>query len=251
MAGDSDHLASQRRFYGTGEHDHLRARGDDYYASKLAERMAKRMGIGAGHEVLELGAGFGRFTFHLLDHCRAVTAVDLSDRVLDSLERERVARGIGEDRCRVHCANADDLADGALKGRFDFVAGFFLLHHLPDFARTIGRLAPLLKPGGRIAFLEPNRRNPLYLVQLLACRDMTWKDEKGLYELNAEKVHAAYRDAGLRALEAESLGFFPPQILNRSDAAQRLETRIERVRSLHWVLPFLLLSAESPASGDR
>jgi len=37
---ENDHIARQRRFYESREHGHLQARDSDFYASKLAARLA-------------------------------------------------------------------------------------------------------------------------------------------------------------------------------------------------------------------
>ena len=62
-------------------------------------------------------------------------------------------------------------------------------------------------------------------------------------------TEAAYRDAGLVDLRTDTAGFFPPQVLNAIPATRGLEERIERVRALQWILPFLLMSARSPCKG--
>ncbi len=244
----SDPTEVQRSFYAEGEHAHLRPRVRDPYATKLSGRLVARLGIGPGDRVVELGAGFGRFTFHLLEHCRSVEAVDLSARSLESLERTRRERGIPEERCRVHCADADSLPPALSDRPADFVVGFFFLHHVPDFARTIARAARLLAPGGGMAFVEPNRRNPSFLVQVAVCRDMDWRSERGLFRLSGRAVERAYRDAGLTRVETGTFGLFPPQILNRSALARRAEAAVEGVAPLRPLLPFLLLSARAGAA---
>jgi len=225
---------------------HVRARRRAFAAS-----LACGLGIGPRHRVLELGAGFGRFSFPLLEHCGSLVAVDLSPRVLASLARTRDERGIPESRCRVHCSDLDALDAEALGAPFDFVVGFFLLHHLSDFPRSIRALGTLLAPGGGMAFVEPNRRNPLFLAQVAACPDMTWREEKGMFALSASGVESAYRSAALERVETRRFGFFPPQILNNIAPARRFEHFLERRRSLRWVLPFLLLSARSPEAGPE
>jgi SAM-dependent methyltransferase len=202
------------------------------------------------HRVLEIGASFGRFTIPLLDHCRSLVAVDLSERALTELESTRESLGIPESRCRVHVADARALSLDAIGEPMDFVVGFFILHHVEDVADTIRSVSGLVRGGGGLAFLEPNRWNPLFLAQVLACRDMGWSEEKGMFTLSRRSVATAYRAAGLIAHRAIRFGFFPPQLVNRFAWVRRLETRLERSRLLAPVLPFLLMTAERPAGAD-
>ena len=82
-----------------------------------------------------------------------------------------------------------------------------------------------------------------FLAQVAVCADMTWAEEKGMFTLRRKGIEAAYRDAGLADLRTDTAGFFPPQILNAIPATRGLEERIERMRALQWILPFLLMSA--------
>lgn len=239
--------AGQRRFYETRPHEHLQPRDGDFYAHKLVRALASAVGLGAEDRVLEVGAGFGRFTFPLLEHCGSVVALDLAPRALETLEAARRARGVETERCRLHCLDVATLEPDALGERFRFVVGFFVLHHLPDLADAIRRLAGVLEPGGWMAFIEPNRRNPLFLAQLACCPDMTWAEEKGLLRLSRRRVELAFRSAHLEPGVARRFGFFPPQVLNRIAAARRMEARLESLSALRPLLPFLLLPARAVA----
>jgi len=242
------HVERQQRFYDTRVHDHLQAKAADYYASKLAHRLADSLGIGPGDRVLEVGAGFGRFTFPLLERCGQVVALDLSAVALEKLEAERAARGIEASRIEAHCGDLDAFSADASGERFDFIVGFFLLHHLPRVEHSVAGLARRLAPAGRIGFLEPNRRNPLFLAQVAACADMTWAEERGMFALSRRGIEAAYRAAGLEVMAAGNFGFFPPQVLNAWPLSRRLESWLEARRALHGVLPFLVLAANAPVS---
>jgi hypothetical protein len=111
--------------------------------------------------------------------------------------------------------------------------------------RTLGVLRSVLAAGGRMAFVEPNRRNPLFLAQVACCRDMSWREERGMFRLSARGVNAAFRELGLRPRETGYFGFFPPQIVNLAPGFA-LEKRLERIGLLKPILPMLLLSAEAP-----
>jgi len=243
---DPSHPDRQRHFYESREHDHLRSRADDYYADRLVARLADAVGMQAQHRVVEIGASFGRFTFPLLRHCQSVVAVDISERALCELAAKRDELGIDPSRCRIQVADARDLTRAEISGAVDFVVGFFILHHLEDICGTMAAMSKLIGAGGGLAFLEPNRRNPLFLMQVLVCPDMTWQEEKGMFTLSARGVCRAYREASLRVDKVLRFGFFPPQLINRFSWARRLEAGVERIRLFEPLLPFLLMTAAPP-----
>jgi SAM-dependent methyltransferase len=236
----------QRRFYETRAHAHLQPRADDLYAEKLAGEVASSLGLGPGDRVLEIGAGFGRFTFALLGHCGSVVAADLAPSALETLERARSERGIPPERCITRCVDVSQLEPDGLGERFRFIVGFFILHHLPDVRAAVRRLASVLEPGGAMAFVEPNRRNPLFVAQMMCCPDMRWSEEIGMLRLSHRKAEEAFRAAALTPAPARRFGFFPPQLFNRIGALRRFESRLEASSALRPVLPFLLLSARAP-----
>jgi SAM-dependent methyltransferase len=243
--GSEEQIARQKRFYETRSHRHLQPRAGEPYAEHLVECAAREIGLGPRDRVLEVGAGFGRFTFHLLERCGELTALDLSPAALATLAGERERRGIPEARCRTLCADLYRLPDTLRSERFDAVVGFFLLHHLPDHGGAIAGLASLLRPGGRIVFVEPNRRNPLFALQVACCPDMTWREEKGMFQLSGGAILRHYREAGLQGADRSSVGFFPPPLVNRFGAFRSAEGWLEARPWLAWIRPMLLLSARA------
>jgi SAM-dependent methyltransferase len=236
----------QREYYDRHPHGHLQPSAGGAYAENLVAKLGDALALGEDAEGIEIGCGAGRFTLPLLARCRTLQAVDLSRRQLDVLAGELRRRGIAPERCAVHEADVARL-DGVLPPRrYDFATGVFVLHHLRDPEATIERLRRLVRPGGRVGFIEPNRRNPLFLLQIGCCRDMTWREEWLLYRLGARRLHRMFVAAGLADVTLTAAGFFPPQLVNRSAAALRLERRLEGVRWLRPLLPFLLVSGRVP-----
>ena len=97
-----------------------------------------------------------------------------------------------------------------------------------------------------MAFLEPNRWNPLYLAQIACCADMRWAEERGLYRRGPRGWQRTLAASGLVEVGARQAGFFPPPVVNRFPAALRLEARLERWRWLRPVLPFVLMHGSEP-----
>jgi hypothetical protein len=107
-----------------------------------------------------------------------------------------------------------------------------------------------LKTGGAIIFVEPNRLNPLFLAQILFCKDMTWKGEKGTFRYGAAGYRRCLENCGYTAIVINKFGFFPPQILDNFPFMLKIEKWIEKIPLVKIFLPFLLISAKkTPQAG--
>ncbi len=194
-----------------------------------------------GCRLLEVGCGMGRYTFELVRRGYRVEGLDLSPVLL-----ERLREYGGEELAEVPLHAMDVLAaPERLGGGFDGVVGFFTLHHLHDLEACCHAMAQLVRPGGKVVFLEPNPFNPLYYLQVLVTPRMTWKGDGGLVEMRRKRLAAAFTAAGLTDFQLERFGFFPPQLANRA-WGRRLEAGIERFRWLSMLFPFQLVAARRP-----
>jgi SAM-dependent methyltransferase len=103
-------------------------------------------GLGAGSDVVDLGAGVGQFALPAARRFRHVTAVDISPAMLAALREGAAAAGL---------ANLDFVRAGFLSYEHsgppaDGVYTRNALHQLPDFwkALAVERIAQMLRPGG-------------------------------------------------------------------------------------------------------
>jgi len=95
-----------------------------------------------------------------------------------------------------------------LEEQFDVLVGFFVLHHLFDLEKGMAGAARLLKPGGRMVFLEPNPFNPLYYAQVALTPRMKWRAEKGLTRMRPPILEKTMHKAGLSRFSMRRFGFF-------------------------------------------
>jgi SAM-dependent methyltransferase len=242
---------TQRAYYDGRVHRHLQPSEGGVYAENIVAKLWSALGLGAGGHGLEVGCGAGRFTLPLLSRCGSLDAVDLSSRQLGVLGDELKRRGIDETRCRLHQANIANIEelDRLLGSRqYDFVVGVFILHHLHDPTAALAQLYRLLRPGARAAFLEPNRWNPLFFLQISLCPDMTWRDEWRLFRLGAHQLRTMFADAGLTECRTTRVGFWPPRIVNRFPRAVSFERYIERIGWLAPARAFVVASGARPVS---
>lgn len=238
-------VARQAEFYATRPHTHLQYAPNSVYARNLVEHLLEVARLPGDSRVLEVGCGAGRFSIPLLQRLGGeLTTFDLSEPLLEQLRRH--LSGLDRTtsaRCRVVSGDIHHLEESIGAGQFDAAIGFFFLHHLDDLQGALANMRMALRPGGRMFFIEPNRRNPLFLLQVLCCPDMTWRDERGMFTLGQRRIREAFAAAGLSAPRIETFGWFPPQILDRWPRTLRLEKRIEGMQACKPILPFRLISS--------
>jgi ubiquinone/menaquinone biosynthesis C-methylase UbiE len=105
-----------------------------------------------GMKVLEIGCGTGFFTQEIIKKHVKLTAIDISPELIE------VAKNIIID------TNLEFVIENAYKmtfpdHTFDAVIGSSVIHHL-DVDLALNEFYRVLKPGGFIAFTEPNMLNP-------------------------------------------------------------------------------------------
>lgn len=117
--------------------------------------------------VLQVACVYGDFTVRLAQQTGGHGVVDVADVApvqLDNLTRKMN----GHPRVAVHHQDSGDLA--FTDASYDYVVLFFLLHEQPEAvrARTVAEALRVVKPGGKVVFVDyhrPHRLNPFrYLM---------------------------------------------------------------------------------------
>jgi ubiquinone/menaquinone biosynthesis C-methylase UbiE len=108
-------------------------------------------------EVLEIGAGTGRFTLPALERGFSFTTTDINQSMLDALKLKVEEQGWGE-KCIIQTADIFNLEFE--ESQFDYI---FTLHVIPRFESlsdqesAIKEISRVLKPGGRLFFNYSNK----------------------------------------------------------------------------------------------
>jgi SAM-dependent methyltransferase len=235
------HNATQNAYY---------ARGKQRMAPRLSPYIERHIGelcrfahLEPGQRVLEVGPGQGRYTLPLADRGLDLEVLELVPNMLELLAESK-----GDREIALHLGDVVAPPDSVKPG-FDAVVGLFALHHMHDVPACLASMARLLRPGGRLALLEPNAYNPLYYLQIALSRDMSWAGDRGVLEMRAASLRRALSAAGLEDVRIEHFGFFPPAISNRPRGPV-VERALERIGPLRPFLPFQLLGGRAPAGGS-
>lgn len=125
---------------------------------RRSEMIIGRCDIDASKKVLEIGCGTGTLTEYLARTGSLITATDLDENFLNIARKQ-----IQFSNVRFQTADAEKL-ENFPDDSFDAVCGVSILHHL-NINSALKNIWRVLKPGGTMAFSEPNMLNPHIAIQ--------------------------------------------------------------------------------------
>lgn len=206
-------------------------------AARRAQMVARAAGLQAGARVLELGCGTGIFTRQWAAAGIALVAVDLS---LDLLR----AGAAEEADPPARRAVIDAEAVGLRAASFDAVVGVSVLHHL-DLPRALAEVHRVLRPGGRIAFSEPNMLNPQIAIQKNVPFVKRWLgDTPHETAFTRWGLTAALRRHGFAEVRIAPFDFLHPLTPRRAiPTVSRLAMAAETIPLLREIAGSLLIAA--------
>ncbi|OJJ13892.1 methyltransferase type 11 [marine bacterium AO1-C] len=213
---------------------------DSYYVNRHVDKLIEVSGIQPNHNVLEVGCGMGKFTIPLLKKGYQITGLDLSPFLLEKFKEYNQNNYPIE----LLCSDILDMPE-KYNEQFDHVIGFFTLHHFLDLEAYYQAMSRVLKPSGKISFVEPNAYNPLYYIQITFSPNMTWKGDKGVINMTYKRFRRAADFAGLTQVKLSKYGFFPPFVSNKK-VGQRTEKLLEDIKVFQGVSAFQVVSVTKP-----
>ena len=189
-------------------------------------------------DVLEVGCGTGFFSEILASTGAKLDAVDISPELLEKA-RER-APGVRFTQADIEKLPFPDAS-------FDAVVGLRILHHL-DMGAAFPEIARVLKPGGCIAFCEPNMMNPQIMVQKNVPPIKRWLgDVPGETAFFRWGLARFLREKGFRNVVVRPFDFLHPNCpVPLIPAVERLGLALERLPVMREIAGSLQISAEKP-----
>ncbi len=208
-------------------------------AARRAQLLIEVGKITHNTHALEVGCGTGLFTGKILETTKCnIIAIDVSHDLLKIATQKHPS---------VDFRIGDAMSLTFPENTFDVVYGSSVLHHL-DMEKAYKEFFRVLKPGGRIAFAEPNMINPQIFIQknvpfikkyLGDSPDETaiirWKTEKELKNIGYAKVVISPYDF-LHPIVPEFLTSFVEAIGNV----------LEKIPVLKEIAGSVVISAEKP-----
>ena len=130
-----------------------------YYSYKREKKILNKLLKDFNNKkVLEIGSYSWAVWFNENTAPKSLTCINISEK---ELEKGKQLASKKDFEINHHLMDANNLTFE--NGSFDIVFGGAILHHL-DINNTIHHIHRVLKPGGKIIFLEPLNMNPLYKI---------------------------------------------------------------------------------------
>ena len=178
----------------------------DHHSPFQRYRVAKVLEIhqpGTEDRVVDLGCGWGTFSFALAPRVATVVGIDFSEKSI-ALCNRRLAEE-PHDNLRFSCADARDT--GLEAGAWDLVLAADLFEHLypEDSQRVAAEAFRLLRPGGRFSVWTPHRGHILEILKnnrILLKPDPSHVDYKSMARMKELVTDAGFEIE--RAYYAES-----------------------------------------------
>ena len=193
--------------------------------------------------VLEVGCGTGQIAAELLrrDPSLAYVGVDLSPEMLE-LARARLTAYGPRATLRTAAAAAIPADDDSVDAAF----GVDVLHHVPDRVAALRELRRVVRPGGRVVFLEGNPIFPVTLALALAQRE-----ERGLLSISRRSLAVDFAAAGLVDVRADFAPLYtPPAPAPIAPALDTVDRALARMPVLRALALFVRVRASIPESSD-
>jgi 2-polyprenyl-3-methyl-5-hydroxy-6-metoxy-1,4-benzoquinol methylase len=108
-------------------------------------------------KVLDVGCGEGLYAIYLASKGFKVTGIDISKNAIRSAQKNAKKRGVNVNFMVM------DIADlSKLKGKFDFVFEWALMHHImpPQRQKYVEDISKLLRKGGKYLSYSFNEKSP-------------------------------------------------------------------------------------------
>jgi 2-polyprenyl-3-methyl-5-hydroxy-6-metoxy-1,4-benzoquinol methylase len=186
--------------------------------------------VGAGRRVLDVGCSSGYLARPLSERGNTIVGLELDP------EAARAAEAFCE---RVLVGDVETMELPLEPGSFDVVLCGDVVEHLRDPVAALGRLRPLLRPGGRLVLSTPNVANWAIRLALLGGR---WRyTDRGILDRSHTHLftRATLREAVERAgYEVERIDYTVP-VPGDSDALDAVGLAVGRLRpplfAYQWV----------------
>ena len=155
-------------------------------------------------EILDYGCGVGPVIEKVIKfNPKKITGIDISE-VSISKAKEKFTKS--ESKVELLVNNCEKTTFN--NDKFDIVYGLGILHHL-QFSKCINEISRILKPDGKLLFIEPLGTNPLINFYRLLTPKSRSRDEHPLIFKDFEMIKSNFKSVNIKYYGFLTLVFFP------------------------------------------
>jgi SAM-dependent methyltransferase len=156
--------------------------------------LAEAVAATPGATVLDMGCGAGHASFAVAPHAQEVVAYDIAAPMLAIVESAAKERGLANIRTQQGAAEKLPFGDHT----FDWVVSRMSAHHWHDVAPALAEVRRVLKPGGRVLFIDiAGIDHPLLDTHIQAIELL--RDGSHIRDYRADEWIAMFEAAGFKA----------------------------------------------------
>jgi 2-polyprenyl-3-methyl-5-hydroxy-6-metoxy-1,4-benzoquinol methylase len=161
------------------------------------------MGDLRGRRVLDIGCGLGESSVYFAKKGAKVTAVDISEGMLEVTQRLAEKHGVSVETVQASAMELSKITNG----QYDFVYAANLLHHV-DIAAFLDQVEPKLRHGGCALFWDPVHYNPVIQVYRQMATQVRTPDEHPLKRADISLIRKRFANVETRFFWYTALGIF-------------------------------------------
>lgn len=211
----------------------------DYQIKKIIERLD----LTKKRNIVELGAGIGRYSLTLAKMGHTVTAVDVSAESLDVLRRQakrnRLTRNI-----TLLC---NDFSQVVFEKRYEIALCISTYHVLSETEQ--GRIAVFanflrsLKPGGTLLLIEPNPFNPLLYFFYLFYPGVQRRNIRSFLTSSPLRLKRVLSNLEMTDIDIRYVGFLPLRFMRKFPFVKAINEIINKIPLLNMMSAFSYITA--------
>jgi len=116
-------------------------------SSSVGESILSHLSLNNQMDVMDFGAGTGLICHHIAPLVKKITAVDISQSMLDKLVKKTSLAAKVEAVCQ-------DITQTPLNKQFDLIVSAMALHHINNTDQLLDTFQRHLKPGAKVALAD-------------------------------------------------------------------------------------------------
>jgi 2-polyprenyl-3-methyl-5-hydroxy-6-metoxy-1,4-benzoquinol methylase len=217
----------------------------DIRTERRCDYIAKTSSVKEGGRILEIGCGTGQLSYLLATRTDAsVIGSDLCKPFIESAHKTYSHPRLSYQVFDFNQKLTDSLPE---IGRFDAVVGNGILHHLyHNLDEALSQIRSLVKPGGKIVFLEPNLFNPyVFLIFSFAPLRKLARLEPDEMAFTKNFIKTRLEKNGFTQVVVDYKDFLVPNTPRLFiNSVIKVGDKLERHSAVNWLAQSLFISAQ-------